>query len=268
MSYLFVDAGYLRPIVEAWGQHWFGQPDLLLDPKSLGDPHTKCFYYDCAPERRSGETDEELKARQDRAEQYIRLIKSADGWHVYEGVLKRHRGRLTQKEIDVALAVDLLTHTHRKNTDRMELIAGDLDFRPVVDAVVRDGMYLVLRHAPGASQELMDAADARHVIGPDTLWAWMSEAFRTANPFPGRGYHPTVPEFGDAGTAEIGFVGEQRIARICRRDIDGHYFVGALVPDPKASPGMAFFYTGSNNLELARKWFEFNVGPVRWEPRS
>lgn len=56
----------------------------------------------------------------------------------------------------------MLGHTYRRNMESAAFVAGDVDFRPLVEAVVTDGMYLSLFYEPRhTSPELIRAADAR-----------------------------------------------------------------------------------------------------------
>ena len=48
------------------------------------------------------------------------------------------------KRVDVSLSVDMLSHAQRKNIDLAILVAGDEDYIPLVDAVVREGCRVVL----------------------------------------------------------------------------------------------------------------------------
>ena len=38
----------------------------------------------------------------------------------------------------------MLSHAHRKNMHKTTLLTGDLDFKPLVDALVQDGMFVTL----------------------------------------------------------------------------------------------------------------------------
>ncbi|MBD2254416.1 NYN domain-containing protein [Nostoc parmelioides] len=49
------------------------------------------------------------------------------------------KAKKEQKEIDIMIAVDMLTHSFQKNMDEATLLAGDLDFKPLIDALVLNG---------------------------------------------------------------------------------------------------------------------------------
>ena len=69
------------------------------------------------------------------------------------------------KRVDISLAVDMLTHAHRKNMDVAVLVAGDEDYVPLVDAVKLEGCRVVLWFLEdGLSPKLKLSAD--HYFDP------------------------------------------------------------------------------------------------------
>ncbi len=62
--------------------------------------------------------------------------------------------------VDVMIAVDMLRHTHKGNMARCTLLTSDLDFKPLVDALVQEGMHVTLWHGNKASRDLRRAADS------------------------------------------------------------------------------------------------------------
>lgn len=185
VSYLFVDGGYLRGVCEKFSAEWFDGARLPIDYRSLGSGFTKCFYYDCLLLPRAGEDEPVSEAR--RAEQRAELntIKALRGWHVVEGVLAGSGGRARQKQVDVQIAVDMLTHSYRGNMHRAAFIAGDQDFKPLVEAVVREGMFIeVWFEKSSASTDLLDAADWRRSLDIDRLYRHLAQEFKEGHPLP------------------------------------------------------------------------------------
>ncbi|MEQ8493012.1 MAG: hypothetical protein RLW42_02215, partial [Gammaproteobacteria bacterium] len=82
-AYLFVDAAYLRKVVEEIRGH-LGCP-FALSFQELFRGFEKIFYYDCPPSRRKGETDAEFHDRRTQYEDEIHKISFLDGCHVNEG---------------------------------------------------------------------------------------------------------------------------------------------------------------------------------------
>ena len=69
--------------------------------------------------------------------------------------------------------------------DEVTLLTSDLDFKPLVDALVRDGMFVTLFfEETSASEELMLSADARLVLGPQEAQRLAGDQFRKAHPVP------------------------------------------------------------------------------------
>lgn len=169
-EFLFIDGGYLDKVLEVFSSRFYGGQPLLLDYRQLASGFTKVYYYHCPP---PPEREESPAVYELRIIPYIarmQEINQLSGWHVFHGITKRQpkRGNV-QKEVDVQIAVDLLTHAFRRNMEKATLLAGDQDFRPVVDAVVREGMFLTVWSEPAsASAELRDAADAGRDLD---LWA-------------------------------------------------------------------------------------------------
>lgn len=164
-NYLFVDGAYLRERMLDFSKRVHGQDQALpidFDLLRQCSSFDKAFYYDSPPARLDGETHENYEGR---IEPYVALTNSVRelyGWHVFDGVAKRRRSGSSQKEVDVKIAVDLLTNALKNNMERACLIAGDQDFRPVVEAVVREKTFLTLWFAKSSiSSDLRYAADAR-----------------------------------------------------------------------------------------------------------
>jgi uncharacterized LabA/DUF88 family protein len=162
VRYLFIDGGCLREALKRYANLYTGGKTLQLDYKSFTEAHAKVFYYDALPGRLSGEsqTDYEKRTAPDRA--FFDRLGLLDRFHVYEGDVRRSsaRRRNEQKKIDILIAVDVLTHTFLRNMDEAVLLTGDLDFKPLIDSLVLQGMKVTLWYPPGStSSDLISAAD-------------------------------------------------------------------------------------------------------------
>lgn len=129
IRYLFIDGGYFRKVIERFGQRYFGGSSVpvdyqLVDGKFVAYGFTKVFYYDCLAPQKNSESIREYTAGVARQEAHFRKLRSLDGWHVVEGVVKGTGGRARQKEVDIQIAVDMLTHSYRRNMHRVSFIAG------------------------------------------------------------------------------------------------------------------------------------------------
>jgi len=75
------------------------------------------------------------------------------------------------------------------------LLAGDLDFKPVVDEVVRTGMDITLMcESMSASSELIRSADFAEYLDVFSIYHSMtSQNYRAKEPFPKRMYYNDWP---------------------------------------------------------------------------
>lgn len=170
-SYLFIDAGCLRKVVRSISDRYVGRNDLLevdwLSLRGSGAACEKAFYYDAVPSRDRSEANEDWLARIEPRMAELRAIRAVDGYHVPIGDLRGKTAR--QKKVDVMIAVDMLIHTVRRNMDRCVLLAGDVDFQPLLEALVREGMRVGVWHPPEASEDFLGAADFRMPLNVATM---------------------------------------------------------------------------------------------------
>jgi uncharacterized LabA/DUF88 family protein len=186
-TYLFIDGGYLRDVFRSAMREVFenaGEMDLGHVREDAGA--LKAFYYDCLndvklPPESEPEFDTRVKAQQ----RLFSTIRSLKGFHVQLGTLKGGHKRREQKEVDVLLAVDMLTHAFNRNMTRAVLIAGDLDFRPIIEALVRLGVFVeVWYEKKSASQDLYHAADYAQEFLWIQLYNWGNTKFKSENLLP------------------------------------------------------------------------------------
>jgi uncharacterized LabA/DUF88 family protein len=164
--YLFVDGGCVRAELEAISQTYMGERgQAKLDWGALADGYRKVFYYDALPTRDDGETEEQYEQRNSAILKLHDELTNLDCFHVYEGDRRKAKGRRDkpqQKKVDVMIAVDMLMHTFRRNMHEATLIASDLDFAPLLHALVQEGMFVTLWYPPSVTKdELRAAADSR-----------------------------------------------------------------------------------------------------------
>jgi len=161
-AYFFIDAGCFRKVVRDLSQRILG-PDQVLTVNwaslLIGAGCEKAFYYDAVPSREHDEPQETWLARIEPRMAELRSLRSVRGYHVPLGDLRGKTAR--QKKVDIMIAVDMLMHTVRGNMDRCTLLAGDIDFQPLVEALIREGMNVWIWHPPEASEDLLGAADYR-----------------------------------------------------------------------------------------------------------
>ena len=195
VAYGFVDGGYFRSAIREVIGTVFDVPTVPVDYgqimtllSSAGERPQKIFYYDCiGPGSGSEGESSETGTANDAVEQ----IRSLPGFHVQLGTLRGGR-RPRQKEVDVFLATDMLMHAFNRNMDHVHLLAGDLDFRPAIDALVRMGVWVTLHaHHRSYSKDLGWASDQFHHLNSDRLMKLTTGEFREKHKLPDRqGYTP------------------------------------------------------------------------------
>jgi uncharacterized LabA/DUF88 family protein len=147
-NYLFIDGGYLRECYSRTIRGYFREEGKLHFPTIRGNIGvTRVFYYDCLHDvPKKGESDSDFKQRVIEQSRLFDEIQNIPGFHVRLGSLSGKPPRLRQKKVDVLLAVEALDHAFRRNMAHAYLIAGDLDFAPLVDTLVRNGTYVTVMY--------------------------------------------------------------------------------------------------------------------------
>lgn len=191
-DYLFVDAACLEYAMRRFGRDFFDDESIPLGHERLQagplGSFDKVFYYDALPIREENEDEAVWLERTASKRQILEKVESLDRFHVFEGDV-RHKGggrkqSRGQKKVDVGISVDMLTHAFRKNMDRATLIAGDIDFAPLLTALASEGMPVTLWHPENTTAELKRAAHIRRLLGSNVLWQLASAEFLEQNPYP------------------------------------------------------------------------------------
>lgn len=189
-TYLFIDGEYLRRIFQAAMENMFKcevrDEDINYIEIMEQARAKRAFFYDCIDdERQSGETETDFQKRVASQGAFFTNLGKLRGFHVRQGSLKGTGKKRRQKEVDVLLATDMLTHGYDGNMETAVLIAGDLDFRPVVESLVRRGVFVEVWYEPrSASAELPGAADYGRRLDFHTLYQWSTTYFQVNHPRP------------------------------------------------------------------------------------
>jgi uncharacterized LabA/DUF88 family protein len=144
----------------------------------------RAYFYDAIEyAQKDGEDDTLFKARVALAEQRHQYIDSLPKCHVREGHVRRGGTKpREQKAVDVMLAVDAMEHAGRGNLAIATLLTGDLDFEPLVSALVRMGVdtrvVYVRQHA---APELLNAADQRRALTLRDFYSFATPSFRASH---------------------------------------------------------------------------------------
>jgi uncharacterized LabA/DUF88 family protein len=265
-TYLFVDGSNFRQYFNEVTQKWFGQ-EVEFDFKQIKDffKAEKAFYYDCIDDiKNADETDEEFDERVIIQEEKLNKIREVEGCHVYLGSLRRAKKQKKrgQKEVDVMLAVQMMEHAFRGNMNKAVLLSGDLDFRPLVESLVRLGLFIeVVGDQNHISQDLIHSADSHKKISIDEYFKFAPKNFQKHKPID----FPTFSFFKERADSE-GFVLHKE--GICN-DFEVYLFISNShhgywlttsnnLPHPQA----AWVY---NNLEQLILYFELRFGSITWK---
>jgi uncharacterized LabA/DUF88 family protein len=185
-TYVFIDGEYVRQRHRDAMRAFFGvDGELELSPIMQQARANRAYFYDAIDDTaREGESDDQRKVRVRPLEQFFAQVQSLRGFHVRPGSVRRGKRR-EQKEVDVLLAADMLEHGFNGSMGKAVLIAGDLDFRPVVEALVRHGVFVeVWYHPDGFAEELPGAADFGHSLRFSELHSWNTKGFKATHRIP------------------------------------------------------------------------------------
>lgn len=184
--YTFVDRDHVRRYFNETIRAFYGvEPATDAVAIRLWAGAQRLFWYDSVDDAQGpDESPEAASARIAAHQARLDLVSSSDRCHVRLGLVKGNKPR-RQKGVDVLLAVEMLSHAFKGSFDHAVLLAGDLDFKPVVGALVNTGTVVEVGYFAGhAARELLNAADSRREITFDVAHSWCAPAFRNANPLP------------------------------------------------------------------------------------
>lgn len=186
--FIFVDGNYLRSKHAKFLSMIYGleyQPSFLHVPAiqrnlnpftgtALALPEqSKLYYYDAlaTPMESDFATAEEfskaMRGHQE-LETYLKGVQALDDVQLRLGSVTVDRGERKvrrQAEVDVLLASDVMTFAYKHVISDAILVTGDLDFRPLVEAVAASGIRVTVASDKFGSDELLDVADRRRVMG-------------------------------------------------------------------------------------------------------
>jgi uncharacterized LabA/DUF88 family protein len=256
-TYLFIDGAYAQQIYHKAMESVFGEPgelDPALIAKQAGAFRT--YYYDCPEDLpRVSEVDVEFDARLAEQEKFFAKIRSLRGVHLQLGTMKGLRRR-SQKEVDVLLAVDMLTHGFNRNMTRAVLVAGDLDFRPIVEALVRGGIFVEIWYEKeSTADELPWAADFEYSLPWHELWLWSSRAFTAGHSLP---YQSHARPGRDTTVLRDGLLDGRNVT--VHRTVG----VGSCLLNYESVP--AQLWLQHEDHKVLERYFEKVYGEVSWTP--
>jgi uncharacterized LabA/DUF88 family protein len=260
-TYVFIDGEYLCERHRVAMQDFFGvDGELELSPIMQQARADRVFFYDAIDYAQRA--DESVDAHQERVrlrEQFFSYVRSLNGFHVRPGSVRQGKRR-EQKEIDVLLAVDMLTQGFTGEMKKAVLIAGDLDFRPAVEELVRHGIFVdVWFDSRSCAEELAGAADYGHEIHFRQLNSWNARTFKEAHKIPSE-----QPQLGEpyGELVKLGLV-EGRKAELRRHQAGTDR--QSLTLWVHISPG-DMIGVWDTNEDLIERYVAAQYGPIQWGP--
>lgn len=262
-QYLFIDGNSLRVTVDNVSRRYFDGEPIVLRWASVKDRARKAFYYDALPVKTAEEDENAYFLRTNQKRQELSAIEREDGFHVRTGdaLYRKKRGN-EQKMVDVQLAVDALLQASRGLFSACTLITGDLDFRPLINALVEMGINVHLVYPPSSvNDELLAAAD---FVSPLTVvqvvnWSKNITKFRDRLPIHSMQDRHGAVDRGDL--VSIWLDPRYGECRILRSD-NGLIMVSSIHPD---YPDSRLYVDGKDGL-LLRNYLEdmFDMSPPEW----
>lgn len=161
------------------GERYFGKVRPFLDWGRVRGVHRKVFYYDAIPVQKPGEDDTTHSTRVAPKRRELAEIERQLRYHVRTGEThhRRRRGN-EQKMVDVQLAVDALLMASRGLFASCTLLTGDLDFKPLVTALVDMGVDVQLLYPEDeTNDDLKVATDSADALTVATFRQWFSDSF-------------------------------------------------------------------------------------------
>jgi uncharacterized LabA/DUF88 family protein len=235
-EYLFIDGAYLRECLDNWSSKFFTSDLIELDFNALAKGFQKTFYYDCYSPKKRTETAEQYEIRITPQREFFNYLRELNGFHVYEGTISGEGKKARQKQVDIMIAVHMLSHTIRGNMAKTTLLAGDLDYKPLIDALILEGIHVSLWcERRSTSRDLVYSADARRDLSLWEVWNLATNEFKKKFPLPRRYSHGEIKREGlkpiQQGTskpgdkAEILYDMKEKLYRIIYKDLvnEGRY---------------------------------------------
>lgn len=252
-SYLFIDGGNLSAVVRDFRQKYLAGAEVPMRWDRVGIGFNKIYYYDAVPVQNEGEGDAEYGTRVAPKRAELAEIERQAGYHVRSGDVRRHNRRRgnEQKMVDVHLAVDALLMASRGIYSKCTLLTGDLDFKPLIDALVDMGIDVHLWHPTGAANgDLIAAADTAQSILLPTILSWLdAEALNFRAPQCVHNFPSRLP---DPGGVLLADWHDPRFGRaVVYPRGEGFFLITERVPN---NPGTHNLEAWAHDASLLRDW--------------
>jgi uncharacterized LabA/DUF88 family protein len=258
MIYAYVDGAYLQErSKKALSPLWDDEPELDFSRlrEFLNADHL--FYYDCIDDTpKPDETAEMHLRRTARQRSMLSKVLEASMCHMRMGTVKGRKR--AQKEVDVQIAVDMLTHAQSLNIAKVVLLSGDLDYRPIIESLVQSGITVELCFAStSVAVELKESADIRRCLRLEDWYNLCSAQFQIAHRWPVEWRDHPPQELPEARRGSLA-------GRLVRALVTGD---GAYIVAVDGEPGNMPYAIKSRDLDfLIKQFLPWRHPGIEWEP--
>jgi uncharacterized LabA/DUF88 family protein len=265
-TYLFIDGNYLRTHFNKQMKAFYDYvPEIEFEQIRKRYNAQRVYYYDAIDYTQAqNEANEAYAARIDAREDLHDYINSLPHFHVREGVVRKSpkKKNREQKGVDVQLAVDAMEHAARGNMTLAVFLTGDLDFEPLLSALLRAGVGTLLAYIPSAtSKELMRAADQIQKVTLEHFHTWSAPSFRENYRAIKLHHGERPPEQPIFASVRRGKWGKRKVTLFRAQNQAPHRLFVERGNELRERSYM-FEYHDINKLELA---FELTFGKIEWE---
>ena len=128
------------------------------------DERIRTYYYTCSPYQSPIPTPEENE-RKRNYDKFKYNLQRLPRFEIKEGKLVKRDNKITQKRVDVLIAIDMVKLSYTNQIQKAILISGDSDITPAIKAVKDAGVLTELFYVSDAiSDELYESSDDRKEI--------------------------------------------------------------------------------------------------------
>lgn len=162
-AYAFIDGASFEPALRSMASKLNCTFDEIMW-SALTRNAERIFYFDALPVKKDSESVIDFERKLEDKKLMFAKLRRVPNLHVREGITRFRKNSngpgLTQKGVDVALAVEVLSHAHRGTIHTARLFVSDLDFYPLLDALTSTRVRSELWYLPKkTAPELLEAAD-------------------------------------------------------------------------------------------------------------
>ncbi len=174
--YLFIDGAFFRGFIKEMSDKLDEDcHETKIEYQKVGSGYDRVFFYDAYPKKKDNQSDGEFDAVEKDTERYFDVL-SRTPYFTVRPALTRRAKRQKQKGVDVLLALDCLLHAVRNNIDEATIMTSDLDFFPLLEALLQTKTRSHLRYQfERTAPELIRAADFSRLLTVSDYLQWLPQ---------------------------------------------------------------------------------------------